>query len=130
MSVPLTNLEDDLLAEKLADRLRGLVGVWNHWARATVGKQWLRAVDRIGANIAEGSGRHTFADNIRFVDIARGSLCKSAIGSAARITENSSTRPPLPNAKPFLMNLPHASMLTSSSSATPASNLSRPSNNQ
>lgn len=77
MSVPFTKLEVYLLAEKLADRLWGFVGAWNPLARDTVGKQLIRAVDSIGANIAEGSGRHTFADNKRFVYIARGSLCET-----------------------------------------------------
>jgi len=34
----------------------------------------VRSADSIGANIAEGTGRHDFQDNRRFVKIARGSL--------------------------------------------------------
>ena len=40
----------------------------------TVGKQLIKSADSIGANIAEGTGRGSFADNRRFARIARGSL--------------------------------------------------------
>ena len=39
-----------------------------------MGKQIVRSADSIGANIAEGTGRHNVQDNQRFVKIARGSL--------------------------------------------------------
>lgn len=62
------------LSETLADEIWTIVMQWNGFARDTVGKQLVRAVDSIGANIAEGTGRGTFVDNRRFVRIARGSL--------------------------------------------------------
>ena len=62
------------LSEKLADSVWNIVIGWDSFARDTVGKQIVRSVDSIGANIAEGSGRGSLQDNRRFVRIARGSL--------------------------------------------------------
>ena len=39
-----------------------------------MGAKVVRSADSIGANIAEGAGRGTYADNRRFVRNARGSL--------------------------------------------------------
>lgn len=62
------------LAEELADLVWEMVGRWTMLAQDTVGKQMIRSADGIGANIAEGSGRGTAADNRRFLRMARGSL--------------------------------------------------------
>ena len=62
------------LSEELADEIWKIVFRWNMFAKDTVGKQIVRSADSIGANIAEGTGRHNFLDNQRFVKIARGSL--------------------------------------------------------
>ena len=68
------NLKVYQAAEELADLIWDVVSEWEPFARDTVGKQLVRAADSIGANIAEGQGRQSFADNKRFVRIARGSL--------------------------------------------------------
>lgn len=42
------------LSEKLADEIWRIVALWDFFARNTVGIQIVKAVDSIGANIAEG----------------------------------------------------------------------------
>lgn len=71
------DLEVFRLAEQMADDVWDVVNGWNFFARETVGKQFVQAVDSVGANIAEGAGRGTHKDNMRFVRIARGSLNES-----------------------------------------------------
>jgi four helix bundle protein len=61
-------------AEELADTIWDTVLAWDVLSKDTVGKQMIRSADSIGANIAEGHGRGTYADNRRYVRIGRGSL--------------------------------------------------------
>jgi len=68
------NLRVYKLSEELADNIWEVVLGWDKFARDNVGGQIVRAVDSIGANIAEGCGRGSFQDNRRFIKIARDSL--------------------------------------------------------
>jgi four helix bundle protein len=68
------NLRIYRLAEKIADLAWTVVTKWEPLARDTVGRQLINAADSIGADLAEGTGRGSFADNKRFARIARGSL--------------------------------------------------------
>ncbi|MBN4006919.1 four helix bundle protein [Nostoc sp. LPT] len=62
------------LSEQLADDIWKIVEGWNFFAKDTIGKQIVRSVDSIGANIAEGVVRGSFQENRRFIKIAKGSL--------------------------------------------------------
>ena len=68
------NLRVYQLAEEITDLLWEAVLKWDSFAKSTIGKQLVNSADSIGANIAEGTGRSSFADNRRFAKIARGSL--------------------------------------------------------
>lgn len=65
------------LAMEIGDCVWNIVVQWNYFAKDTVGKQWVRAIDSVGANISEGFGRNTFKDSRSFYYIARGSLYES-----------------------------------------------------
>ncbi|HEY9670104.1 MAG TPA: four helix bundle protein [Waterburya sp.] len=68
------NLPVYQLAERLADEIWNIVGSWDEFAQDTIGKQIVRSVDSIGANIAEGTSRNNFQDHQHFVRMAIGSL--------------------------------------------------------
>jgi four helix bundle protein len=55
-------------------------GVFQHISRPLqyhIGFQFLDAIDSIGANIAEGFGRYSYKDSLRFYYFSRGSLFES-----------------------------------------------------
>ena len=62
------------LSEQISDYIWEIVKKWNGIQQDTVGIKLVKSADSIGANIAEGTGRGSFADNRRFAKIARGAL--------------------------------------------------------
>lgn len=99
------NLQVYQLAEKLADEIWNIVGRWNEFAKDTVGKQIVRSVDSIGANIAEGTGRYNFQENRRFVRIARGSLNETRYWLRRAYTRNLLTSEQVDKLKPMVDQL-------------------------
>jgi four helix bundle protein len=60
------NLRIYQLSEEIADLTWEIVIKWDRLPQDTIGKQLINSADSIGANIAEGTGRGSFADNRRF----------------------------------------------------------------
>ncbi|HNB70231.1 MAG TPA: four helix bundle protein [Acidobacteriota bacterium] len=75
-----TNFEKLLvyqISERLADEIWKIVLTWGTFEKNTIGSQLVRAIDSVGANIAEGTGRAGKAEKRYFTRIARGSLTET-----------------------------------------------------
>jgi len=70
----LEDLEIYTLSMKTGEKVWTIVSKWDYFAKNTIGKQWVRAIDSVSANISEGYGRFSFSEMRLFVRIARGSL--------------------------------------------------------
>lgn len=62
------------LSMEIAEKIWIIVDGWDYFAKDTVGKQLVRAVDSVAANLSEGYGRYHFRENINFSYYSRGSL--------------------------------------------------------
>ncbi|MEO6638141.1 MAG: four helix bundle protein [Ginsengibacter sp.] len=70
----LNDVEAYRLSFHLSNYVWDIVIKWNPFAQNTVGSQFVRAMDSISANIAEGFGRHFKKDKIKFYQYSRGSV--------------------------------------------------------
>jgi four helix bundle protein len=77
MATTFKDLDAYRRATALADELHELVTLWPKVDLWSTGIQLLRAVDSVGANIAEATGRWHPPDRRRFLYIARGSLAET-----------------------------------------------------
>ena len=62
------------LSMELGENVWNIVKDWNYFKKDTIGKQLLRAVDSIAANISEGFGRYHYKESRNFGYYSRGSL--------------------------------------------------------
>lgn len=60
--------------ERLSNLIWDEVIVWDNFSKNTLGKQLVRAIDSVTANLEEADGRFSYKDKIRMAYIARGSL--------------------------------------------------------
>jgi four helix bundle protein len=73
----LNDIEAYKVAFNLSNYVWDVVIKWEHFAKITLGEQLVKAVDSISENIAEGFGRYSKRDKIRFYRISYGSLFES-----------------------------------------------------
>lgn len=73
----LNDIDAYKVAFNLSNYVWDLVNKWDRFNSDTVGKQFVRAVDSISANIAEGFGRYSKKDKIKFFRISFGSMYES-----------------------------------------------------
>ena len=61
----------------LSNEIWSVVIKWDYFAKDTIGKQFVRSTDSISANIAEGFGRYSKKDKVKFYRISLASLEES-----------------------------------------------------
>jgi len=73
----LNDIESFRISFHLSNYVWDVVLKWSNFSQRTVGEQFVRAVDSISANIAEGFGRYGKKDKIKFYRYSQGSLSES-----------------------------------------------------
>ena len=77
MEYKLDTLNVYIMAENFSNDIWFIVDKWNFFQKDTVGKQLVRSADSISANIAEGYGRHFYAESKQFYYYSRGSITET-----------------------------------------------------
>jgi len=77
MVMKLEDLEVYNISMDLSDKIWIIVEKWDFFKKDTIGKQLVRAIDSVSANISEGFGRNTFKEQRSFYYYSRGSLYES-----------------------------------------------------
>jgi four helix bundle protein len=75
--VPLKDLEVYQLSRKLSAMAWKIYDRMNYEEKRTMDDQFIRSVDPVGANIAEGYNRFHYLDKIRFYYYSRASLAEA-----------------------------------------------------
>jgi four helix bundle protein len=61
----------------LGEEVWSIVKKWDYFAKDTIGKQLVRSIDSVAANLSEGYGRFHFKEAKNFSYYSRGSLYES-----------------------------------------------------
>ena len=62
------------LSMEIGERVWVIVNKWDYFSKDTIGKQLVRSVDSVAANLSEGFGRYHYKDSKNFTYYSRGSL--------------------------------------------------------
>ena len=65
------------LSMDIAEKVWKIIYKWNYFEKDTIGKQLIRAIDSVAANLSEGYGRFHYKENKNFCYYSRGSLYES-----------------------------------------------------
>jgi len=72
--VKLEELQVYHLSMSVAERIWNIVIEWDYFSKEVVGKQLMKAIDSVAANLSEGFGRYFYKENKQFCYYSRGSL--------------------------------------------------------
>ncbi len=73
----LNDIDAYKVAFNLSNYVWDLIVKWDRFNSDTIGKQFVRSVDSISANLAEGFGRYSKKDKVKFYRISFGSMYES-----------------------------------------------------
>ncbi|MBN2175450.1 MAG: four helix bundle protein [Bacteroidales bacterium] len=65
------------MAMDIGEEVWNIVIHWDYFAKDTIGKQLVRAIDSVAANLSEGFGRYHYREAKHFSYYSRGSLYES-----------------------------------------------------
>ena len=65
------------LSMEIGEKVWNIVIKWDYFLKDTIGKQWVRAIDSVAANLSEGFGRYHYKEAKNFSYYSRGSLFES-----------------------------------------------------
>ena len=84
----LKDLNSYKISFELSNYVWDIIINWDYFAKDTVGKQFVRSIDSISANIAEGFGRYHKKDKILFYRYSYGSIQESINWTEKAIKRN------------------------------------------
>ena len=70
----LNDIEAYKISFTLSNYIWDIIIKWSVFERRTIGSQFANSIDSISANIAEGFGRYSKKDKVRFYRISFGSM--------------------------------------------------------
>lgn len=73
----LNDIEAYRISFNLSNYVWAIIIDWEHFAKRTVGEQFVESVDSISANIAEGFGRYSKKDKVKFYRYSQGSVSEA-----------------------------------------------------
>ena len=65
------------MAMEIGEQVWAIVIKWDYFSKDTIGKQFVRAIDSVAANLSEGLGRYHYNEAKHFSYYSRGSLFES-----------------------------------------------------